>query len=188
MRAIHRQADGLIGRSIPVALLSCDHCGRTFTRPKKRGRYPATCSDECKAARGTHAGLRLSRQASSGTGTTDLRTDGARHPDDDLELVIDTVTGGTGEGWLTASEYEPVTDESGNYVRDEEGRVITRFRNYFGEGNLILDVPEDGPAVIGQADMPANWQQRLDAGESVESVRMGDWLGLPITEWSDGQL
>ena len=178
----------ITARSIPVAVLTCEVCEGTFTRPRKRGRYPATCSDTCKAERGAHGPVRVSESASTGTGFLDMRS-GERHSSDSEEAEYDTLLSGAGGGWIVAAESAPVRDSNGEFVRDDDGRVKTRFRNYFAESNsnLTVDVPAKDSPVIGQWDLPHDWQERLDQGEPVIEVRMAEWLGLGIEEWADGR-
>ncbi len=140
----------LTARSLPVAVLTCAVCGVTFTKPRKRGRYPATCSDACKAERGAHGDVRVSEGASTATGFLDMRS-GERHSSDDTEREYDTLLSGAGGGFTVTAEYVPVVDGAGNYVRDDSGRVQTRFRNYSGEDNLTVDIPaKDSPVIAGR--------------------------------------
>ncbi|WP_459976089.1 hypothetical protein [Nocardioides pyridinolyticus] len=129
----------------------------------------------------------MSEGASTATGFLDMRS-GERHSSDDTEREYDTLLSGAGGGFTVTAEYVPVVDGAGNYVRDDSGRVQTRFRNYSGEDNLTVDIPAKDSPVIGQVDLPADWQERLDDGEPLDRLRMTEWLGLPITEWSDGCL
>lgn len=165
---------------------TCAHCEGTFTTPRGK-RPPATCSAACKRARGPHGDVRLTRHASTGTGVLDMSGNGSRHSSDDNEEILDLLGEPDNEsrGWVVASGESLVTDETGRAVLDDEGRAETRFRNHFAEANANAGAEQSVTPhlkVIGSTDLPWDWQERLDAGESFDSVRLTEWLGEPVAE------
>lgn len=195
----------MITRDIPVMLRTCVVCDRTFTAPRKPGRPPVTCSDECKAERGAHGPVRLLEGAARGTGFLDMTGDGSRHSSggsassrDGMPVGSDPRSGeqgavldvlgepeSTARGWSVVAGDAPVTDAAGRYVRDDDGRVVRRFRNHYAEANSRegQERPAERFPVIGQGDLPHDWQERLDAGETLDAVRLTEWLGVPIDGW-----
>lgn len=168
-------------RTIALRLLSCAHCGKSFAVPRRDGRKPLTCSDACRKARGTHGDMRVRPDASTRTGVLDIGDWSARHggvseAHATLAEAFGGVDAGEWDGWhVSAGEY-PLYDERGRYVRDGSGRVVPRWRNWSAEA---VDVPAVDSRVIGQVDLPWDWERRLDAGESLDSLRMPVWQGLP---------
>jgi hypothetical protein len=172
-------------------LRTCQFCGESFAVEKRQGRPPITCSDACRKARGREVKA-LGRKATHNTGTLDYRS-GERHTTDqgDDQEALDALLSGSDDEdgrWGLAAEYVAQRDDSGAYRRDAAGRVITRFRNYFGEANAADSSEESVTAgtrnhvrVIGQRDLPHDWQVRADQGESVADLRMTEWLGLDLS-------
>ena len=74
-------------------------------------------------------------------------------------------------------------DETGEYVRDDSGRVVSRFRNFEAESNMRPEGAQEPYPVIGQSDLPWDWQDRLDRGESLDDMRVDSWLGEPVERW-----
>ena len=86
-------------------------------------------------------------------------------------------------GYVTTAGYLPVRDETGEYVRDDSGRVVSRFRNFEAESNMRPEGAQEPYPVIGQSDLPWDWQDRLDRGESLDDMRVDSWLGEPVERW-----
>lgn len=154
---------------------------------RKGGKYPATCSEDCKRARGAHGDVRLTRSAATGTGVLDPGDWSARHGgrnggvSEGGSVLAQSFGNGTGEdqwaGWHVAAGYYPAYDDAGRLLRDADGRVVQRFYNWSAEA---VDVPAVDSRIIGQVDLPHDWQERLSAGETIEAMSMGEWLGLPM--------
>lgn len=163
-------------------LLTCAVCGDSFAAPRRAARAPVVCSDTCRAERGPHGDVRLSRRAATGTGVWDYTT-GERHSSDSGDPAHELLIGSGAGGYLTTAGYLPVRDGAGEYVRDDSGRVVTRFRNFEAESNMRPEGATEPYPVIGQSDLPWDWQDRLDRGESIEDMRVDSWLGEPVERW-----
>jgi hypothetical protein len=168
-------------------LRTCEWCGESFAVARKAGRPAVTCSDSCRKARGREVKA-LGRKATKDTGAWDY-TVGERHSTDtgDPEEALDALLSASDDpeaGWSTAGEHVAQTDDSGAYRRDSDGRVITRFRNWFGEANAS-DASEESVTpwlrVIGQRFLPHDWQARADQGERLADMRMTEWLGVDLS-------
>jgi hypothetical protein len=175
---------------VPLNLRTCEWCGESFAVARKAGRPPTTCSEQCRKARGKNGPVRLTRHASRETGSWDF-TPGERHTTDsgtdETGEALDALLSGSDDlaaGYSTPAEFVAETDDSGVYRRGPDGRVVTRFRNYFGEANAS-DASEESVTpwlrVIGQRDLPEDWQSRLDHGEPLADVVMTSWLGVDLS-------
>lgn len=179
--------ESMTPRTAALCLLTCSHCGGSFAVVKRAGggRYPATCSEACKRARGPHGDVRLTRNAATRTGVLDPGDWSARHGGvSAADAVLAQAFGeGTGEGqwsgWHVTAGHYPLYDEAGRLLRDADGRVLTKFRNWSAQA---VDVPAVDSRVIGQPDLPHDWQERLSAGESIESITMRSWLGVGLAD------